>query len=104
MKQVIVDKPERKTIRLDQVVQNSTNIIAYITAGKTGMGVLIYTPASKWGFVYHTDLLRGCITKATYESDNLKECVKKAVEATREVLVFDSYKEFLEFAINYREL
>ena len=110
MKRIVLDKSHIKIIGISEVLSSSGGrpIIAYETARKTGLGILFNVDGT-YGFRYHSECVMG--SKRNLIPDNLKypastkeESIKLAVTASRTVLFFDDFQEFLDHAVKFNKL
>ena len=80
-------------------------IVAYITKQGTGIAILQQKENKEYGFIYHKYLIEGQTNpKYTFEARNPKNALKLAMDANREVILFEDYKDFVNFAANYSKL
>ncbi len=115
MKRIIVcQKSVIEKIPLNEIYSysnlNSETIIAYVTNSGTGLGVSCSISSERghisYGFKYHKDLVMGRRSreKLQYVS-NTKICsLELVLKAGRELLVFDDFREFLNYSIGHCKL
>lgn len=111
MKQIVNELPrETELVTIKEMFQNyssSESIIAYVTNQNTGMGISNQLGNGDYGFYYHVDLLKPYTMhkrRAKYIADTKTESMQKVLDAGRELLIFDSVKEFIQFAANHTDL
>lgn len=106
MKQIInsIQPVEKIGVKEAVAALHSTQIVAYVTAKGTGLGVLQACDGG-FGFVYHSYLVQDRIAgNYKYEANTLNASLKKAVDAGRTVIVFDSFDEFLVYSVKHTKL
>ncbi len=107
MKQIVDSFSPCKKITIDDVLTaNSINkVICYITSGNKGLAILQGINPSQginvYGFCYHSYLIHGENTNLKFEGNSPRSCIKQALHFNRELLVFESFQEFLEFSSKY---
>ena len=111
MKQIVSNLPrETELVTIKEMFQNyssSESIIAYVTRQETGLGISTQLDNGDYGFYYHKDLIKPYnLPKrhAKYIADTKTASLQKVLDAGRELLIFDSFKEFTRFAVNYTKL
>lgn len=110
MRQVIknIPQPTQPLTINEAMLSLSTNkafCIAYETAQKTGLAILTeQTFNRQYGFAYHSGVIRGIFSNLKYTSSSKANCVIKALDAGRTVILFESFEEFLQYSINYTKL
>ena len=113
MKQIVNNLPrETELVTIKEMFTNyssSESIIAYVTNQGTGLGLGISTQLDNgdYGFYYHKDLIKPftlCKRPAKYIADTKTASLQKVLDAGRELLIFDNFKEFTRFAVNYTKL
>lgn len=81
-------------------------VVAYETKPHTegnshGLGVLIELGCKKYGFRYHKDMvLNPGSTRNTFSRNTRKSAVEAAMAAGRDVYIFNSFREFVEYSTN----
>lgn len=119
MQRIELKKPEPREnpiLYIDNLCEYElqNKIIVYVTKchndySDHGIGILTFEKYAKfnnqkqteWGFKYHRDLLTNDSRKMTFTGTSAIKAIRKCVEAGREVVSFDRYKEFLEFAMEH---
>jgi hypothetical protein len=77
--------------------------VCYRTNSSIGIGVLIRHSGSKdFGFIYHTELLKGNSDNLKYRAEFRRQAIEKACE-NREVFYCD-YAELLELCAKHTKL
>ena len=114
MKKVVCRKSRIETVSLDRVHNDenltSQTIIAYVTNAGTGLGVQCIKKDfvknyAHYGFKYHKDLvMQRQEDRLRYVSNTKVGSLELVLNAGRELLIFNDFKEFVAYADNHCKL
>jgi len=112
MKQIVNKLPrEVELITINEMFRDTVNnkqaVIAYVTRNNTGMCISTQLDNGDYGFRYHSDLIKPYTLhrrQAKYIADTKTASMQKVIDADRELLMFDDFKEFVKFAANHTDL
>ena len=109
MKEIIEELPlQTKVVTIKQMFaeSGSNDIIAYVTSGNKGLGILCSFPDDTYGFVYHKHLVKYPFSdislrqRVYFEATSKTQCIKNVLNAKRKLYVFENFMELLTFCVN----
>lgn len=84
---------------------NAHTITAYVTKSGNGLGVMIQSRVSNlYGFKYHSDLIQRRGPELRYSATTKLAALEKVLDAGRELIIFDNFTEFVQFAAGRTKL